>query len=117
MERYDYYEAMEQDIRAYLKEHDERDYDTLYDEMIVDDNVTGNASGSYTFNRWKAEEYICHNLELLAEACEDFGSDAGRALKEGAEFCDVTIRCYILGQVLNDILVDLKDEEEAEDED
>lgn len=116
MERYDYYKAMEEDIRSYLDETDERDYQTLYDEMFVSDRITGNASGSYTFSAYQAEEYICHNLYLLGEACQEFGSDAGEILMDGAENADVTIRCYVLGQVLNDVLVDYM-EEESEDED
>lgn len=115
MERYDYYEAMEQDIRDHLNETTERNYDTLYDDMFVSDCITGNGSGSYTFNRWRAEENLCHNMELLGEACSEFGCDTAEMLKQGAEACDVTIRCYILGQVLNDILVDCQQEEEEEE--
>ena len=32
-------------------------------------------------------------------------------LKDGAEACDVTIRCYILGQVLDEVLDELEDNE------
>lgn len=115
MERYNYYDAMKDDIREYIEDHytqeeiaermkDRDDFEQeLYDDMFVSDSVTGNASGSYTFNTWRAEEYLMHNLDLLGEACEEFGSSAD-VLKSGAEACDVTIRCYLLGQVLNDVL-------------
>lgn len=63
-------------------------------------SVTGNASGSYTFNTWKAEEYLCHNLNLLAEANEEFGSNSD-ILSDGAEVCDVIIRCYLLSRAIN----------------
>ena len=107
MEKYDYFESMRKDIREYLKETDERDFDTLYDSMFIDDSITGNASGSYTFSTYEAEENICHNLDLLKEACDEFCC----SIPDGAEACDVTIRCYLLGQVLGKVLEELEEEE------
>ena len=75
--------------------------------MWCDDSITGNASGSYFFNRREAEEALFGNLDLLAEACEEFGSDMD-VLKSGAEACDVTIRCYLLSEVLAEVLEDIK---------
>ena len=114
--RYDYYEVMKDDIREYLRDTSVRDYDTLYDELFIADSVTGNASGSYTFSTYEAEENIAHNMDLLREAIEEFGGDYAEALERGAEYCDVTIRCYLLGQVLSEVLEELKDEEENDDE-
>lgn len=113
--KYDYYKNVKEDVKEYIKENygkDEiegLDYDALYDEMWTADSVTGNGSGSYTFNTWEAEENICHNLDLAAEAYENFGYD-GVKFEDGAEAIDVTIRCYVLGQVLNDALDELKEE-------
>ena len=125
MERYDYYQAVKDDIKQYIEDHDvkvttsNRDelQDSLYDEMFISDSVTGNASGSYTFNTWQAEENLCHNLDLLKEACQEFGSDCN--ILESAEGCDVTIRCYLLGQLLGDVLEELEeeDDEDSDDED
>ena len=87
---------------------------TIY--LFISDSVTGNASGSYFCNSWKAEECLCHNIELLAEALHEFGSDISY-LENGAEACDVTIRCYLLGQALNETLDELEETiEEGEDE-
>ena len=80
------------------------------DILWVDDGVTGNGSGSYYFNTWKAEEALCHNWDLLAEACEEFGQDIGEAFKQGVEACDVTIRCYLLGQAIAAALDELEEE-------
>lgn len=80
------------------------------DELWVDDSVTGNASGSYTFSTWQAEENLCHNMDELEEACNEFGQDIGEAVKQGAEYCDVTIRCYLLGQAINAALDELEEE-------
>lgn len=122
MERYNYYDAMFDDIRDALEEGDyiaryenDRDdiFDAAYDDFFIDDGVTGNASGSYYCNSWKAEEAICHNLDLLGEALEEFGCSPSYLIEHGPEAADVTIRCYLLGQVLSDVLDDLIVEEEV----
>lgn len=109
--KHDYFEEMKEDIKEYLQNTDERDFDTLYDDMFVDDSITGNGSGSYTFSTWQAEENIAHNMDLLSEAMEEFGSSPAD-MQNGAEWCDVTIRCYLLGQVLQEVLEELENEEE-----
>ena len=114
--KYDYLKNVREDVLNYIKENYEKedfanlDYNELYDEMWIDDSVTGNASGSYTFNTWKAEENICHNLDLATEAYENFGYD-GIKFDDGAEAIDVTVRCYLLGQVLQEVLDELRGEE------
>lgn len=124
MEKYDYYEKVKEDVREYIKDNDiivsedtidDLRYGSLYDDMFVCDSVTGNGSGSYTFNTWKAEEYICHNLDLFAEAMEEFGYTAIPLDKAcSAEYIDVTIRCYILSQVLDEVIDELFIEKEDE---
>lgn len=121
MAKYDYHAEVCEDIRNYIEEHDinvttsTKDdlWQEIYDELLVDDSVTGNASGSYTFNTWRAEEYLCHNLDLLQEACEEF---CCKPKLDSAEWCDVTIRCYLLGQCLSEVLDELE-EDDAEEED
>ena len=118
MDKYNYLEQVTADAKEAILENME--YWTFYDrdeleevardELWVDDSVTGNGSGSYYCNTWRAEEALCHNWDLLAEACEEFGQDIGEAVKRGAEFCDVTIRCYLLSQAIAAAL----DEVEAE---
>ena len=80
------------------------------DNLWVDDSVTGNASGSYTFSTWQAEENLCHNMDELEEACDEFGQDIGEVVKQGAEYCDVTIRCYLLGQAISAAIDELEEE-------
>ena len=107
--KYNYYEAVKNDAIEYIKENNLQDksQDKLYDELFMSDSVTGNASGSYYCNTYKAEEALCHNMDLLAEALQCFGYDIGNEYyhlsRKGAEWCDVIVRCYVLGQI------DLKD--------
>ena len=115
--KYNYEENMKEDIKNYILENYEKeeienlDYNDIYDELFIADSVTGNGSGSYTFNTWEAEENISHNHDLLEEAQEEFGYLPITYICKGAEWADVTIRCYLLGQVLNDVLDELKGEE------
>lgn len=121
MEKYDYRESLREDIITYIEERgikvttDNRDeiQEELYDDMFVSDCVTGNASGSYTFNAWRAEENICHNMDLLKDACDEFGCEPKF---DSAEWCDVTIRCYLLGEVLSEVLDEIEEEVEEEGE-
>ena len=109
MEKYDYEEAVKDDIREYLRDHgiegriDEDLRQKLGDDMFVSDSVTGNASGSYTFSAWRAEENLCHNWGLIGECAEHFGVD-DTSLSKGAEYWDVSIRCYLLDQCLTEIV-------------
>lgn len=129
MEKYNYYEAVKEDIEEYIKnEIDFSDYDSmeeleehLNNVLWTCDSVTGNGSGSYTFSTWEAEENICHNLDLLEEALNEFGSESGYLLDKGAEAADVTIRCYLLGSTISEVLKELEEEfnaahEEEEEE-
>ena len=106
----------ENSLRLYKEEGREALEEYLNDELWIDDQVTGNASGSYTFNTWEAEENLCHNMDLLAEACDEFGQDVGEAVKRGAEYCDVTIRCYLLGSAISEAIDELEAEGYFEEE-
>ena len=126
---YDYREVVKEDVieqikdgykenslRLYKEEGRDALEEYLNDELWVDDQVTGNASGSYTFNTWEAEENLCHNMSLLEEACDEFGQDVGEAVKRGAEYCDVTIRCYLLGSAISEAIDELEAEGYFEEE-
>lgn len=118
--KHDYFQEMKNDVLTYIDENytteelkellNNRDdfYEKLNDDLWVCDSVTGNASGSYTFSEWKAEENLCHNLDLLRDTIEEFSGDYAMALEKGAEYCDVLIRCYLLGSVLYVVLNELE---------
>ena len=115
---YNYLEELKSDVRNYIKEV-ASDYmdcedmdelrDSLYDNLWDEDSVTGNGSGSYTFNREEAKKYVSDNLDLMVEAYKDLDSieslvDDLEALD--FETIDVTIRCYMLSQALDEVLED-----------
>lgn len=113
--KYDYLHEMAMDVEEWiLGEYDFREvaknmtleeaYNEMYDQLWVEDSVTGNASGSYTFNSYQAEMYLAGNWDILAEALDEFCENDVKVIKKGAEWCDVTIRCYLLGEVLFTVL-------------
>ena len=132
MMNYNYLEAMTEDVKEYLKNDAELSLDDLLynrndleeklnEELWINDSVTGNASGSYTFNSYKAMEYVLDNIDLLHEMCNEFGIEAEtigqKFLDEEWEWMDVSIRCYLLGQAISEALDEIEEELEEETED
>lgn len=126
---YDYRLAISEDVKNHIEENytaeeirENLEYscnrdkweEKLNEELWTDDSVTGNASGSYTFSTYKAEENLCHNMDLLQEALEEFGCNISY-LEKGAEACDVTIRCYLLSWAISEILDELTNDLEGEE--
>lgn len=108
---YNYRDEMYNDVLEAVKEYDlsqfediEECEEKLNENLYIQDTVTGNASGSYFCNAYAAEEAICHNLDILEEALEEFGEDWNDAFKYGAESADILIRCYLLGEIIADVL-------------
>lgn len=123
MEKYNYQQAVIDDIKQYINDNNiivtekNRDdiYDSLYDDLVNSDSVTGNASGSYTFNTWQAEENLCHNWDLMEEAGNELGYDSD-VLARGAEYLDVMIRFYLVGQVLGSVLDEIQQDDDDDEE-
>lgn len=87
----------------------ETDFEDVYAHLFVADAVTGNASGSYTFNAYQAKEnvkdamfdvYILAALENMGVSKKDVVS---YIYNQEYETLDVCIRCAILGDVYGDI--------------
>ena len=117
-ERYNYLGAVTDDVRKYIRDEINLSEwkgnrngleEHLNDVLWTEDSVTGNASGSYTFNTYAAEENLAHNWDALAEALAEFGCDEN-PINKGAEWCDVTIRCYLLSQAIAEALDELEEE-------
>lgn len=118
---YNYYEAVRESVLEWIEsEIDFRDFENLEelaehlnDELFSEDSVTGNGSGSYTFSVFEAWQNIGDNLDLLEETAEEFGEEpvvnVGRWTR-GAEWWDVSIRCYVLPQAIRDALEECEEE-------
>nr|DAH69440.1 MAG TPA: hypothetical protein [Caudoviricetes sp.] len=132
---YDYLENVTADVRDYVEQEVDlskwagnRDglEEKLNGDLWTCDSVTGNGSGSYTFNRVQAQIYVLDGMDELQEAVNEFGIDSEtigeKFLESDWEYFDVTIRCYLLGQAIAAVLDDLEEdgafeEEEEEEED
>ena len=112
---YDYYTNVKDDVLSYINdeirpgEYWDRDELESYlnDNLWADDSVTGNGSGSYTFNSSQAKEYVLDNVDLLKESIEEFDSKdklIDWLFDNDWESMDVTIRCYVLNSCINDAL-------------
>lgn len=125
MKKYNYMDSLKNDIRNYLEDEvidymerleDDRDEleQELNDDLWINDSVTGNGSGSYTFNRNKAKENVIANMDLVAEMADAFCvelSELGKRFKdEDWEWFDVSIRCYLLGQAISEVLDELEND-------
>lgn len=114
--KYDYLKNMTEDVKEYIKENyggEEIDKESLYDELWVEDSVTGNGSGSYTFNREVAREFVYYNEDLLQKAFEEFCCSVEEIAKHmfDYEWQDVTIRCYLLYEAIDKALEEIESEE------
>jgi len=118
---YNYLESIIEDVKEAIKEYNTKEFtdreefeERLNDDLFIDDSVTGNASGFYTFSRAEAKDYVEDNLDLLAEACREFGVDDAtigeKFLDEDFEYFDVTIRCYLLNQAISEALDELEND-------
>ena len=100
------------------------DFDDAYDEMLMSDGVTGNASGSYYFNAAKARDAVKDVIfdSDVIEELKDLGVDVSDYIKRGdVEGLDVCVRYIALGYVRQDIECEFDEylevaKEEAEEE-
>ena len=112
---YDYYEAVKEDVKNYidneiiLSDYDDKDelFQYLEKELWVNDDVTGNGSGSYTLSKFDAEINLCHNWNILEEIAEDWGKNCLDF--SNPEALDITIRCYFLNDAISEVLDEMED--------
>ena len=107
-----YLDQMKSDILDYIREEGitvtsenrEEVEEELNDKLWTVDSVTGNASGSYTFDNNTAKEYVVENMDVLKEMVSEFDIDAQtvaeKFINEEWEYFDVSIRCYLLGSAI-----------------
>lgn len=116
---YNYFEAVKADVKEWIKDNiDMEDWkdnregleEYLNDTLWTEDRVTGNASGSYTFNTWEAEENLSHNWNEIETVAAEFGLEPtiSKGYEHGAEWWDVIIRCYYLSLAICEALQEIE---------
>lgn len=100
---YNYYEAIEDDVRAYLRNYGAEydDEDTLLEDLWAEDEVTGNGPYGYGDEETCAE-YLCGNLDLLFQALDEFGYTVQHIRKQSRIniVCDAIIRLHLLPEIV-----------------
>ena len=120
MERYNYFEAVKADVRDYITEeidlsewigNREGLEQQLNEDLWVSDRVTGNASGSYYCNTWRAEEALAHNWDEIEETAAELGIEPkiSDGYEYGAEWWDVSIRCRYLAGAIAEVLDEIEE--------
>lgn len=124
----DYRAQIKEDIKEYLTDEDlwptaepgtsdyDDQYDKAYDQCWIADSVTGNASGSYTFNTWQAAENVSHLLwdEDLWLLINGDMSVKVEDIEEGPEHLDVLIRCSLLSECFDDVLREKREQSDKD---
>ena len=121
MNNYDYRKALISDIKEYIKDNpnavyvdpmvDDEISNYWYDVLWAEDCVTGNGAFWYA-KEDECEEFLAHNIDLALEACNEFGVDMkmlfeAAANGNAARYIDCTIRCYLLGECLEQALEEI----------
>lgn len=121
---YNYLDAIKADVKTIISEditlsdyEDRNDLESALNDLCwLEDNVTGNGSGSYTFDSYKAKEYLEGNEDLVREMCKEFcvpaETIAEKFLEEDYEYFDVSVRCYLLGQAISEVLDEMESNNE-----
>lgn len=112
----DYYQQVKNDAIDAIDEQfkngywdSDTEWDVVYDNLFVDDSVTGNGSGSYFFNAAKAREAVADAiwdekiLDALSEISIDGDEIAQYLYDNNAESLDVCIRCAMLSEIYGEI--------------
>lgn len=112
----DYYQQVKNDAIAAIDEQFDCGYwdgdtqwDVVYDNLFIDDAVTGNGSGSYFFNAAEARKAVADAIwdDKILDALSEIGVDGDRIAQylrdNDAESLDVCIRCAMLNEVYGEI--------------
>lgn len=112
----DYYQQVKNDaIDAIDEQFDcgywdgDTQWDVVYDNLFVDDAVTGNGGSSYFFNAAKAREAVADAIwdDKILDALSEIGISGDRIAQylrdNDAESLDVCIRCAMLSEVYGEI--------------
>ena len=129
MQNYNYLEAVKDDVETWLVDNSSQfeeikdnnkidgviDWDgvkeDLNDILWNEDSITGNGSGSYTYSRKKARDYLFDDGLQYLEDLVDEGwltyESIGKDITDyNFESLDVSLRCYFLSQAIEEVITD-----------
>ena len=108
----EYKEQIKNDLLAYAEECKGycKDMEKFREWAWTADSVTGNGSGSYFFNSYKAQEALGDLIwsDDLADMFREFGYDSV-PMEKGPEYIDVSVRCFLLDEVISENEKEIKE--------
>ena len=108
----EYKEQIKEDLLDYAEECKGycEDMEKFREWAFTSDSVTGNGSGSYFYNAYKAQEALGNLIwsEDLADMFREFGYE-GVPMEKGPEFIDVSVRCFLLDEVISENEKEIKE--------
>ena len=122
---YNYKEIVRADVKEWIDDNKEQiegldrsdAYEVIYDSCWVDDSVTGNASGSYTFSSYEARQNFYEDTEseeyleqMVDEGFADAMEVGKKIISSNYEWLDVSIRCWLLSDAVSDVLDEIFEE-------
>ena len=129
MQNYNYLEAVKDDVETWLVDNSSQ-FEEIKDNNKIDgvidwdgvkedlnnilwneDSITGNGSGSYTYNRKKARDYLFDDgLQYLEDLVDEgwltYESIGKDITNYNFESLDVSLRCYFLSQAIEEVITD-----------
>lgn len=119
MTRQDYLEEVKADLEEYVaynyNKGDTISESELYDEVFIEDSITGNASGSYYCNSAAAFEALGNNIEELAEEVEQTFGEIPSDKRYNWEWLDVSVRCMLLDEAIAELKEEYEEDYNWED--
>ena len=129
VKNYNYLEAVKEDVKAWLEDNSDQfeeikdnnkidgaiDWDGVKDDLNEtlwnEDSITGNGSGSYTFNSKKARDYVLidglqYLEDLVNEGWLTYESIGKDVTDYNFESLDVALRCYFLSEAIEEVIAD-----------
>ena len=129
VKNYNYLEAVKEDVKVWIMDNSSQfeeikdnnkidgaiDWDGVKDDLNEilwnEDSITGNGSGSYTFNREKARDYVLSDglqylEDLVNEGWLTYESIGKYITNYNFESLDVSLRCYFLSQAIEETITD-----------
>lgn len=125
MEKYNYKKAIIDDLKDWITNeaviselkdlNDEELFESIYDETFGIDSITGNGSDYYDTED-NCSKYLAGNIDLLYLAAQNYCIDDDILVlikhyedKSLARYFDSIIRCYLLGDCIDEVLKDIAD--------
>lgn len=117
----EYKKDVKADLLEVIKDNPEQwaelsvdDYREQLSDYTLTDTITGNGSGSYTFNSYEAQEII-NSRGLIwddefIQALEEYGASLSDIVEKGPEAVDVWARCIALESLSDEELEAIRDE-------